>query len=86
MKEHNFLIFLTFYNILNDFILLKLFVYNNDNNNVSISSLARNILDSMLALDPEERLSAEQCLQHPYFESYHDPEDEVFNIKCNIDV
>ena len=51
---------------------------------IFISFLARNILDNMLALDPEERLSAEQCLQHPYFESYHDPEDEVCNIRCNI--
>ena len=30
----------------------------------------------MLLLDPEKRLSAEQCLQHPYFSAYHDPDDE----------
>jgi len=31
----------------------------------------------MLMLDPEERFTAEECLQHPYFTAYHDPEDEV---------
>lgn len=40
------------------------------------SPSARDILENMLTLDPEERFSAEQCLQHPYFSSYHDPDDE----------
>lgn len=38
--------------------------------------LARDVLLKTLHLDPNERLSAEQCLQHPYFSAYHDPEDE----------
>ncbi|XP_047122580.1 mitogen-activated protein kinase 14 isoform X1 [Hydra vulgaris] len=37
---------------------------------------ARNILQQMLVFDPEKRLSAEQCLQHPYFIHWHDPDDE----------
>ncbi|XP_047122579.1 mitogen-activated protein kinase 14 isoform X1 [Hydra vulgaris] len=37
---------------------------------------AKNILHHMLLLDPEKRFSAEQCLQHPYFSVYHDPDDE----------
>lgn len=37
---------------------------------------ARDILTKMLHLDPDERLSAEQCLEHPYFHSYHDATDE----------
>jgi p38 MAP kinase len=40
------------------------------------SPIAREILNHMLMLDPEERFSAEDCLRHPYFASYHDPEDE----------
>ncbi|XP_066931475.1 mitogen-activated protein kinase 14-like [Clytia hemisphaerica] len=38
--------------------------------------VARDILDHMLNLDPTERFSAEDCLKHSYFASYHDPEDE----------
>ena len=41
------------------------------------SLTAQDVLYKMLSLDPSERLSAEECLQHPYFNSYHDPEDEV---------
>lgn len=37
---------------------------------------AKDLLGNMLSLDPEHRFSCEQCLEHPYFEAYHDPEDE----------
>ena len=37
---------------------------------------ARDLLKKMLILDPEERLTAEKALEHPYFATYHDPEDE----------
>ena len=30
----------------------------------------------MLRLDPQERISAEEALQHPYMRMYHDPTDE----------
>jgi serine/threonine protein kinase len=28
------------------------------------------------AVDPRKRFTVEQCLTHPYLDSYHDPEDE----------
>jgi len=40
------------------------------------TSEAIDVLGKMLALDPSERLSCAQCLEHPYFSSYHDPDDE----------
>jgi len=40
------------------------------------TNVAQDVLYKTLSLDPAERLSAEQCLQHPYFSAYHDPEDE----------
>ncbi len=30
----------------------------------------------LTAVDPSKRFTVEQCLTHPYLESYHDPEDE----------
>lgn len=38
--------------------------------------LAKDIMQKMLLLDPEERLPAQQCLEHPYLAAYHDPDDE----------
>ena len=37
---------------------------------------ARDVMGKMLSLDPSERLSCAQCLEHPYFTAYHDPDDE----------
>lgn len=37
---------------------------------------AQDALYKMLSLDPDVRLSAEDCLQHSYFRAYHDPDDE----------
>lgn len=28
------------------------------------------------AVDPRKRYTVEQCLEHPYLDAYHDPEDE----------
>ena len=28
------------------------------------------------AVDPRKRYTVDQCLEHPYLEAYHDPEDE----------
>ena len=28
------------------------------------------------AVDPKKRYTVEQCLEHPYLDAYHDPEDE----------
>jgi len=37
---------------------------------------ALDVLGKMLSLDPSERFSCTQCLEHPYFAAYHDPDDE----------
>lgn len=38
--------------------------------------LAIDLLEKMLELDAEKRITAEQALAHPYMEKYHDPSDE----------
>ncbi|XP_013875318.1 mitogen-activated protein kinase 12 [Austrofundulus limnaeus] len=37
---------------------------------------AVNLLEGMLLLDPEKRLTAKQCLSHPFLDEYHDPGSE----------
>ncbi|KAL4920882.1 mitogen-activated protein kinase mpkC [Aspergillus aurantiobrunneus] len=37
---------------------------------------AINLLENLLIYDPDQRLSAEQALKHPYMAPYHDPTDE----------
>ena len=29
-----------------------------------------------MSVDPSKRFTVDQCLEHPYLQSYHDPEDE----------
>lgn len=38
--------------------------------------LALNLLERMLAFDPSKRCGVEEALEHPYFATLHDPEDE----------
>lgn len=38
--------------------------------------LAVSLLEKMLVLDAEQRVTAAEALAHPYFESLHDAEDE----------
>ncbi|CAI9609710.1 unnamed protein product [Staurois parvus] len=38
--------------------------------------LAIDLLKRMLILDSDKRITASEALAHPYFEQYHDPEDE----------
>ncbi|XP_062058622.1 mitogen-activated protein kinase 12 isoform X3 [Lepus europaeus] len=40
------------------------------------SPLAVNLLEKMLVLDGDQRVTAAEALAHPYFESLHDTEDE----------
>ena len=37
---------------------------------------AIDLIDKMLQLDPSERVTCEQALEHPYLSLFHDPEDE----------
>ncbi|KAL5003639.1 mitogen-activated protein kinase mpkC [Aspergillus recurvatus] len=37
---------------------------------------ALNLLDNLLVFDPDQRISAEQGLKHPWMAPYHDPTDE----------
>jgi len=51
---------------------------------------AIDLLDKMLAFNPERRITAEDALTHPYFAEYHDPLDEPsaehpFTFEAEID-
>lgn len=34
------------------------------------------LLEKMLVLDTDKRITASEALAHPYFAQYHDPDDE----------
>lgn len=40
-------------------------------------AIAVNLLEKMLVLDAEKRITAAEALLHPYFEPIHDPEEEI---------
>lgn len=40
-------------------------------------AIAVNLLEKMLVLDAEKRVTAAEALMHPYFEAVHDPEEEI---------
>lgn len=40
------------------------------------SPVAVDLLEKMLQLDPNDRITCEQALEHKYFESFHDKDDE----------
>uniref|UniRef100_A0A0B7AIY3 mitogen-activated protein kinase n=1 Tax=Arion vulgaris TaxID=1028688 RepID=A0A0B7AIY3_9EUPU len=40
------------------------------------SELAIDLLEKMLDLDPDTRISVDEALRHPYIIQYHDPDDE----------
>lgn len=40
-------------------------------------AIAVNLLEKMLVLDAEKRVTAAEALVHPYFEPIHDPEEEI---------
>ena len=39
-------------------------------------TLAIDLIDKMLQLDPNERITCEQALEHPYLATFHDSDDE----------
>lgn len=39
--------------------------------------LAIDLLEKMLVLDPEKRITVNEALAHPYLTPLHDPDDEV---------
>ncbi|XP_066452816.1 mitogen-activated protein kinase 12-like [Eleutherodactylus coqui] len=43
----------------------------------TMSALETDLLEKMLDLDPEKRLSAVECLAHPYLEEYRDSDPEL---------
>lgn len=43
---------------------------------VGANPKAVDLLEKMLVLDTDERLTAEEALKHPYLEKFHDPDDE----------
>lgn len=46
-------------------------------NSITLSKLAAlDLIDSLLAFDPKNRVTAAEALGHPYLSQYHIPEDE----------
>ncbi|XP_026790972.2 mitogen-activated protein kinase 14B isoform X2 [Pangasianodon hypophthalmus] len=43
---------------------------------IGANPLAVDLLEKMLVLDTDTRITASEALAHPYFAQYHDPEDE----------
>jgi serine/threonine protein kinase len=44
---------------------------------MSFFLLALDLLEKLLTFDPTSRINAEQALEHPYFEQFHDQDNEV---------
>lgn len=43
---------------------------------IGANPLAVDLLEKMLVLDTDKRITASEALAHPYFAQYHDPDDE----------
>jgi mitogen-activated protein kinase 7 len=42
----------------------------------SLLMVALDLLEKLLAFDPEQRITVEEALEHPYLAIWHDPNDE----------
>lgn len=42
--------------------------------------IALDLLEKLLTFDPMSRIQVEDALDHPYFELFHDPDDEVYDL------
>jgi mitogen-activated protein kinase 7 len=40
-------------------------------------TIALDLLEKLLTFDPASRIDVETALNHPYFNLFHDPKDEV---------
>ena len=49
---------------------------------VGANPIAVDLLNKLLVMDPDRRLTAEEALAHPYFVNYADPDDEVRILVC----
>lgn len=47
------------------------------------ASMARDLLSKMLVIDPRERISVDEAIQHPYIRVWFD-EDEVNGVRAGI--
>ena len=54
----------------------KLYLNNNKGAWSKVSDSAKELVVSMLAVDPEDRITVEEALAHPYLASLHDKDDE----------
>ena len=46
-----------------------------------VAPVAIDLLEKILVYEPAQRMSAAEALQHPFFEQFHDPEDEPIGIE-----
>ena len=49
----------------------------NCNSRFDLFFVAIELLEKMLVLDPDERITSADAIKHPYLAKYHDPDDEV---------
>lgn len=52
---------------------------------VGANPLAVDLLEKLLVMDPDRRVTAEQALSHSYLANYADPEDEVSHVTIDVD-
>lgn len=51
---------------------------------LSIVFIGLDLLEKLLTFDPMSRIGVEDALEHPYFDLFHDPDDEVCRTKRKV--